>query len=194
MPASVIPVTGLLNGPVGAVSQTDFPLTTPRPMKATATIAANFGDLLVLDPTNTYLTLAEFIKNGGTLTANTPLGVAQQNVKTNTVYPTQGTAFASITQSGNYPPSSIADALTRGTINVFVNNNNGSQFAGQGVFVRVKANAAIPAGIVGGIEAVADGANTVQVTNLVFKTGVMSVDPVTSLVTAQVTLLTRTMA
>jgi hypothetical protein len=185
MPASIIPVTGLILGPIGSFSQTDFPLVTPRNINASDTLIPNFGDLGVLNLNNTYSSLAQWIHGGGTLTATTPLGVFVSNVKTNTSYPTNGTQYASIAGSGNYPAGAEADLLRRGTVNVACNHGTPTG-AGEGVFIRVALNGAIPNGVIGGIEAVADGENTVQMTNgLVFKTGIISTDPDTGLNTVQ---------
>jgi hypothetical protein len=92
--------------------------------------------------------------------------------------------------AGQYPPGVFANILTRGTINVAINKGTPAG-AGSPVYVRVAENASIPNGVVGGFEAVADGTNTVQIPNIVFKTGVLSTDPVTGQVTAQVTILER---
>jgi hypothetical protein len=61
MPASIIPVTGLIQGPIGTISQSDYPLTTNRLLNPADTVAANFGDTLVLNSNNTYSSVAQFI-------------------------------------------------------------------------------------------------------------------------------------
>ena len=65
MPVSVIPVTGALEQPVGAISQTDFPLISPRLVETTDTLNINFGDPFVLNPDNTYSSVASY--NGRTV-------------------------------------------------------------------------------------------------------------------------------
>jgi hypothetical protein len=65
MPASVIPVTGLTNGPIGAISQTDFPLVSPRQVNPTDTNNINFGDPVVLNSNNTVSSVKQFLANGG---------------------------------------------------------------------------------------------------------------------------------
>jgi hypothetical protein len=79
------------------------------------------------------------------------------------------------------------DGLVQGTINVSC--NNGTPTAGGNVYIRVALNGAIPAGVIGDLEAVADGANTVLLTNFKWKTGFKEIDN-----TAQVTILARTIA
>jgi hypothetical protein len=190
MPGSVIPVTGLVNGPIGSISQTDFPLVSPRQVNPTDTNNIGFGDPTVLNANSTVSSVKQFLANGGTLTANTPLGIAKDAVETNGYYPLNG---GTAMPAGQYPPGVIANILTRGTINVKINNGVPAG-AGSPVYVRIAANAAIPNGVVGGFEAVADGTNTVQIPNIVFKTGILSTDPVTGDVTAQVTILNRLQA
>ena len=185
MPAKVIPVTGLNLGPVGSVSQSDFPLRTPRQVKSTDTKSVAFGEPVVLNSDNTYSSVAQFIAGGGTLLAATPLGIAVANTRTNPTFPMAG-SLGVVTPGGSYAPGVVADVLTQGTVNVQV--NNGTPTAGGTVYVRVLLNGAIPAGVVGGIEAVADGSNTVAVNCMKFKTGVLGSDG-----TAQVTIPTRVM-
>jgi hypothetical protein len=152
MPGSVIPVTGLILGPVGSISQTDFPLLSPRKVQLADTLNINFGDPAVLNANNSYSSVAQFILNGGVLTPGTPIGVAKDTVKTNSYYPLAGgTAMA----GGFYAPNEEVNLLTRGTINVAINNGTPAG-AGSPVFIRQTANGAIPLGLVGGFEAVAD--------------------------------------
>lgn len=190
MPASVILVTGLSLGPVGSVSQTDYPRTKPRLIKPTDVLFPAFGDTMVLNSDNTYSSLAQYIINDSSaLTATTPICFAQANVKTNTVYPTNGSG--SIQNTGVYPPGSEADGFLQGTINVAVNVGTPAG-AGAPVYIRKALNAAFPLGVIGGIEGQADGSNTVEMTNgIVFTTGILSPDSATGLNTAQVTLLNR---
>ncbi len=183
MPATVIPVTGLNLGPVGSVSQSDFPLRTPRQVRPADTKNIAFGEPVVLNDDNTYSSVAQFIAGGGTLAATTPLGLAAANTRTNPSFSMAGNSGV-MTPAGFYAPGNIADVMSKGTMNVQV--NNGTPKAGGTVYIRVAANGAIPAGVVGGIEAVADGANSIAVNCMKFKTGVMGADG-----TAQVTILTR---
>lgn len=190
MPANVIPVTGVAEGFVGKISNEGISLRTPRTVNPTDTLNVAFGESLVVNANNTYSSVAQFIQGGGTFTANTPLGIAVANIKTNSTFPLNGTNQA-FTPGGVFTPGQICDALVQGTIDVFVRNGTPTGANGT-VYLRVAANAGIPAGVVGGFEAVADGTNTVALTNVKFKTGVL--DTSGTIPVAQVTVLTRTIA
>jgi hypothetical protein len=189
MPASIIPVTGLILGPVGSVSQTDYPLTTPRLINLTDTLIPSFGDALILNSNNTYSSVAQFITvDSSSVTSTTPMAFAQANVKTNTVYPTTGSG--SISNSGVYPAGSECDALTRGTMNVAVPYGTPAG-AGAAVYIRTTLNGSYPNSGVGSIEGSSLSGNTLLANGIVFKTGILSTDPQTGQITAQVTILNR---
>jgi hypothetical protein len=152
MPGSVIPVSGLILGPVGSISQTDFPLLSPRKVQAADTLNINFGDPAVLNLNNTYSSVAQFILNGGTLNGSMPLGVAKDTVKTNNYYPLPGGVGS---PGGFYMPDEEVNLLTRGSINVAVNHGTPAG-AGSPVFIRAVINGAISGAPVGGFEAAAD--------------------------------------
>ena len=255
MPATVIPVTGLNLGPVGSVSQSDFPLRTPRQVNPADIYSLHFGEPAVLNSNNTYSSVKQTVLGGdlvvsqtgtigsGTLTTitvvsatgiavgqsvsgpgitagtlvtvvsgttitigtaasgaetaqlfsfyaagvaivhGTALGIAAANTNTNFSFPMAGTLGA-MTEGGKFSPGQIADVLTQGTMNVAC--NVGTPTAGGLVYIRVALNVAIPAGVVGGFEAAADGGNTVVIDCMKWKTGVLSSDG-----TAQVTIPTR---
>jgi len=185
MPATFIPVTGLNLGPVGAISQQDFSLRTPRQVRPADTLNLKFGEAAVLNLDNTYSSVAQFILGGGTFTATIPMGIAVANTRTNGTFPLAG---GQNTPGGFYAPGNEADVATVGTVNVQINNGT-PPGAGSPVYVRKVLNGAIPAGVVGGFEAVADSTNTVALTNVVFKTGIIGPDG-----TAQVCILARQMA
>jgi len=186
MPASVIPVTGIKLGFVGNISNEGYSLRTARQVKPTDTKSIAFGETFVLNTDNTYSSVAQFIANGGTMTASVAMGIAVSNVNINPTYSATGSNDV-LTPGGVYLPGDIMDGLVQGTINVSC--NNGTPTAGGTVYIRVALNGAIPNGVVGGLEAVADGANTVALTNLKWKTGFLETD-----LTAQVTILARTIA
>ena len=73
-----------------------------------------------------------------------------------------------LSSQGFYNPGDEVDVLTRG--NMTVSCNNGEPEAGGAVYLRVAENAAIPAGVVGEVEAAADGTNTVKLENVRFTT------------------------
>lgn len=168
MPISVIPVTGLVLGPIGSVSQTDFPLVSPRQVKSTDTNNLAFGEAFVLNADNSYSSVKQYIASNSTSalaaliagTAGTspvcPIGIAKDSVETNTYYPLQG---GTNMPAGSYAPGMMVNGLTRGTISVQVNNGTPAA-ANRFVYLRAVANTAIPAGVVGGIEATADQAAT----------------------------------
>lgn len=185
MPATVIPVKGMQQGFVGNISSEGLSLRSPRVVNLADTHNVSFGEAVVVNANNTYSSVAQFIAGGGTFSATTPLAIAASNVHTNTVYPVQG---GSNSTSGFYVPGQVADAMVIGTMNVQINNGTPTGANGA-VYLRILANAGIPAGVVGGFEAVADGTNTVALTNVKFKNGTVEMDG-----TAQVTVLTRTIA
>ena len=174
---TTIPVTGLNLGAIGQVSRLGERVITSRPVFAGAGATnINFGDSVVITPNasgggDTYQSVAGFIAAGGTMTAALLAGVANREVKTNLAYTSLGNNGAP--QIAFYAPNELAEALERGSIVVKINNGTP---ASQGkVFLRIALNGAIPAGVVGGFEAVADGANTIDLSTVgvVFRTGVL---------------------
>jgi len=107
-------------------------------------------------------------------------GIAVREVKQSTNYLLQ-------TQGGSYTATQPCDALQRGSITVTC--QNGTPVAGGSVWVRVATNAAFPNAVVGGFEAVADGANSVQLTSVQWKTGSIDAN-----LTAELTILSRSKA
>jgi len=92
--------------------------------------------------------------------------------------------------AGSYAPGTLAEVLEEGSITV--NITVGTGIASQGpVFVRTALNGAIPAGIVGDLEAQADGGNTVSLATVgvVFRTGVLDGNN-----TAEITIRNRVAA
>ncbi len=82
-------------------------------------------------------------------------GIAVREVKQAVSYNFVGQTPAPAQYSQGYP----CDVLQRGTLTAVC--NNGTPVSGGPVYVRVALNGAIPNGVVGGFEAVADGTNTV---------------------------------
>lgn len=83
------------------------------------------------------------------------VGVAAREVKSAVNYLEQG--------MGSYVPGEAVPVFMRGAINVKC--RNGTPKLGGKVYVRVAENAAIPTAVVGGFEAAADAANTVELEN-----------------------------
>lgn len=160
MPATVIPVKGLYLGFIGNISNEGYSLRTARPVNSTDTNSIAFGETFVLNANNTYSSLKTYLQAGGSIVGLTavgttalPLGIAASNVNINPSYPIGG-SFDALTPGGVYLPGAIMDGLVQGTINVSC--NNGTPTAGAIVYIRTAINSALPAGIVGGLEAVAD--------------------------------------
>jgi hypothetical protein len=187
---TTIPVTGLNLGFVGTISRLGERVVATRPVLSTAAANISFGSPVVIIPNgsgggDTYQSVADFIAGGGTFTAAKFAGVAVREVKTNLAYVSLGNNGGPIT--GSYAPNEMCEALERGSITVPINVGTP---ASQGtVYVRVALNGAFPAGVVGGFEAAADGANTVALTSVVFRTGVLDGNKV-----AEITLLNRVAA
>lgn len=153
----------------GNISRSSDAVISNRLVRSTDTDNINFGDPVVLNADNTVSTF------GATGTAATFLGIAVREVKQNTDY---------FTSQGFYSPGQPCDVAERGTLTVTC--NVGTPTAGGAVYVRIAANAAFPNGVVGGFEATADGTNTIQLTNVKWKTGKLDANKV-----AEVTILTR---
>ena len=78
----------------------------------------------------------------------------------------------------------MVSAINRGA--GVVKCNSGTPTAGGKVYVRIKANASVVGGVVGGFEAADDGENTVELTNVQWTNGYVDANGV-----AEITILTR---
>lgn len=157
----------------GTVSRSADAIIENRFVKSSDTNPIPFGAPVILNSDNTY---SAFLATG---TAATFAGIAVREAKTNTTYVTNA--------SGTYQPGEPCDVLERGSATIQV--NVGTPTANGTVYVRIATNAAIPNGVIGGFEATADGTNTVALTNVKFKTGLIDTNNV-----AEVTILSRNMA
>ena len=103
-----------------------------------------------------------------------------------------GIAVREVVQANTFDPQSNPDYMAETPCDVMVRGNctvkcqRGTPKSGDAVYVRVKANAAYQDAVVGGLEATADPANTVQVTNIEWTTGVMDANGMT-----EITIKTR---
>ena len=147
MPGKVIG-TSFNYGYPGTISRNGDEVTRSHPVKSDSD-DINFGDPVLL---NADYSVSRF---GAAGTDATFGGVAVRRVKSATVYPNQAT--------GKYAAYEVADVIQRGPVTVRCNVGTPSSTAK--VYVRVTANGAIPAGVVGEFEAAADGGNTVEITN-----------------------------
>lgn len=189
MPASVIPVTGLIQGPIGSISQSDYPLTTNRIVNPTDTQVPNFGDALVLNSNNTYSSVLQYITvDSSSVTSTTPIAFAVANVKTLAVYPTNNSG--SQNSSGWYPAGAPCDGFVHGTITVAVPYGTPAG-AGAAVYMRTAKSLSYPNSNIGAIEGASLTGNTLLANGIVFTTGVLSTDPQTGQISAQITLMNR---
>ncbi len=165
MPYSVIGFYGLPPGPVGSISQTDFPLVSPRQVNPTDTNSIAFGETMVLNPNNTYSSVKEYIARNGVAAflamlmqePTYPIAIAKDAVETNAYYPLNGGTNMPL---GSCAPGMMVNGLTRGTI--WVTAIAGwPGVANTPVYIRTALDSAVPAGVVGGIEAVPDPNATV---------------------------------
>lgn len=103
-----------------------------------------------------------------------------------------GIAVREVVQANTFDPQSNPDYMAETPCDVMVRGNctvkcqRGTPKSGDAVYVRVKANAAYQDAVVGGLEATVDAANTVQVTNIEWTTGVMDANGMT-----EITIKTR---
>ncbi len=81
-----------------------------------------------------------------------------------------------------YTPGENCEVLERGSISVVCNVGNPNTIS-TGVYVRITANAGVPAGVVGGFEARTDNdsGNCILITNAKWTTGVIDANGVTEL-------------
>lgn len=135
---------------------------------ASATI--KFGHAVKLLPTNKWAPVA---------TGDTAAVVA-------------GIAVREVVQANTFDPQSNPDYVANAPCDVMVRGNctvkcqRGTPAAGTAVYVRITANDTYPNAEVGGFEAQADDANTIQVPNIEWTTGVVDAEG-----NAEVTIKTR---
>lgn len=113
-------------------------------------------------------------------------------VEGTTVERIAGIAVREVVQANTFDPQSNPDYMAETPCDVMVRGNctvkcqRGTPKSGDAVYVRVKANATYKDAVVGGLEAIADAANTVRVTNIEWTTGVMDANGMT-----EITIKTR---
>ena len=90
-----------------------------------------------------------------------------------------GIAVREVVQANTFDPQSNPDYVANVPCDVMVRGHctvkcqRGTPASGAAVYVRITANNTYPNAVVGGFEAEADDANTIQVTNIEWTTGVM---------------------
>ena len=103
-----------------------------------------------------------------------------------------GIAVREVVQANTFNPQSNPDYLDGTPCDVMVRGNctvkcqRGTPVSATAVYVRITKNDTYPDAVVGGFEATADGANTIQVDNIEWTTGVMDANNMT-----EVTVKTR---
>jgi hypothetical protein len=153
-----IPVLALNLGFPGTPSRGDDRYVHSRQVNINTANPLLFGQGAVIIPDSTGGTvqsIADFIAAGGNFQPSSFAGVAVRNVKTNLTYGTLGNIGSANPYIGSFAQGQIAGIFERGSITVTI--NNGTPITQNPVFVRTALNGAIPAGVVGGFEAVADG-------------------------------------
>lgn len=165
--------TSLPYGFEGQLSYSPDNITVTKPVKI-GTPNIPYGLAVIQNADNTVM-LAD-----STITAANFAGIATSEVKQNLAYPASASNGVTVgNTSGSYAPLTPADITERGIVSVKC--RNGTPTAGGAVFVRKVLNGAIPAGILGGLEAVADSTNTVQLTNCSWYSGKVDSNGMTQL-------------
>lgn len=108
-------------------------------------------------------------------------GIAVREVKTQLQFLTLAPGGSEV---GYYAPGQFTESLVRGSITVKI--YNGIPISNGPVYIRAATNSSFPNGIVGGLEAQADGVKNILLTNVTFKTGTLDGNNV-----SEVTLLDR---
>lgn len=152
----------------GTYARTPDDVVTSRQLKKGSQPVA-YGEALMANEDNTYS------KVDATFTAAKFGGVALRVVKQAVAYDENHTEYKAL---------DLVNALNRG--GVVVKCNHGTPKAGGDVYVRHTYNGSIAAGVVGGFEAEADGANTVKLPNVQWTNGYVDANGI-----AEITILTR---
>lgn len=144
------------SGVPGTLSRTGLAYIIETANLLSGSAPAAYGLPVAVDPATGYVRAIE-----GTDTAASIYGFLVRP------FPTQG-GDSTDTPIGSSPPptSGPVDVLKKGYLSVSV--TRGSPFKGSPVYVRILANASYPNSPVGGVEASADGTNTVQLANAYF--------------------------
>lgn len=187
---TTIPVTGLNNGFPGTVSRIGKRTITARQVLSTTPNAIPFGAPCVIVPNgsgggDTMQSVADFIAGGGTFTNARFAGIAVREIKTQINFLSLETIGTG--QSGSYAPGTMGEILEEGSCSAVI--AVGTPVSQGNVYVRTALNGAIPLGLVGDLEAAADGSNTVLLTGVLFRTGFIDGNLV-----SEITILNRAAA
>ena len=153
----VIAVTGLNNGFVGTISRIGERVVAARELvqqtSGSTVYNLNFGDPAVMIQNSSGGYFASVLDFVTAATANIGLvasqfaGVAVREVQTQLTYPAGQTP--GILQVGYYAPTSIAEVLERGSINVLLSVAGTAAVSGSQMYTRVVTNSAVTAGLIG---------------------------------------------
>ncbi len=138
--------TAMTAGFAGSYARQPDMIVNTRPAGGSAPIP--FGAPLVYSGT-------DVVQMGASATAAQFVGVAGQELKSSLTYLEQS--------QGQYNPGDPVSVFQRGSIQVYC--QRGTPALGGAVYVRITANGSYETAVVGGFEAEADSANTVQLTN-----------------------------
>lgn len=201
----VIPVSGPYLGFPGKISRLGKRTVAARPVyNAVPTVgqpgvskAIPFGAAVIIQPDSValstgptggaYQSAADFedttIVGNGTITAALFAGIAIAEVLTTGPHSSYLQPADPLT--GSYLPGLMCEVLEEGTIVVQI--LVGTPVGGAAVYIRKALNGSYPAGVVGGLEAsVGDSSNTVALTGVVFRTGILDANNM-----CEITLLNR---
>jgi hypothetical protein len=144
------------SGIPGALSRTGLALIVEPGILLSGSAPASYGLPVAVDPTTGHVRAI-----AGTDTAASVYGFLVRP------FPTQGGDGVSTSIGTSAPPASgQVDVLKLGYMSVYI--SRGTPVKGGTVYVRIVANATYPTSPVGGVEAAADGINTVALTNAYF--------------------------
>lgn len=162
-------------GAIGIMMGVGYPGTQSRTADAiiqsrVASNAIKFGQAVTLTNDNKWA-----LVSSGT-TAEDVAGIAvREVVQANTFNPQS---------NPDYFAGSLTDVMVRG--NCTVRCQRGTPTSGAAVFIRIALNATYADALVGGVEALADGSNTIEVPNIEWTTGVLDSNK-----NAEITIKTR---
>lgn len=184
MPGTVIGKQ-MNNGYPGTYSRNGDCVIESRQINPTDSAGPGFGRAVLLVQNNTggfFVDVAVAVAG-----ANTPVmtqganysfaGFAVREVMTQIATYTPAQPLTPLIQT--YTPGQQCDVLVRGTMTIKVTDPQaGGYKANQSVFLRISTNGSFPTAAVGDVETIADGAHTIQLTNVFMTTGVADANSV----------------
>jgi hypothetical protein len=187
MPGAVVG-TQMNNGFPGTFSRNGKNRTRAFQVLSTDSAGPAFGNAVVLNQNNTGGTISDAaisIGNGHTPVmtqgANYAfVGFAVREVLTQVATYNPAQPLTPLIQT--YAPGQTADILEEGSMTRVVTDPQVAGYkSGQSVYLRVTTNGSYPSAAVGDIETAADGAHTIQLTNVFMTTGIVDANNVVEL-------------